>query len=75
MEERENGQCIQEQWHVWRLKTVGHVELHIELEEEENGQGRRKGAEKEMFQWWVVICILHSAVNCSLRPLCLEAAC
>lgn len=34
---------------MWRLKTVGQVELRLELEEEENGQGRREGAEKEMF--------------------------
>lgn len=53
MKERESCQHIQKQSHVWRVRTVVHIELLLKPEEEENlpshGQGRREGAEKGRF--------------------------
>ena len=53
MEERESCLHIQKQWHVWRVRTVVHIELLLKPEEEENlpshGQGRRESAEMGRF--------------------------
>lgn len=77
MEERESCRYIKKQWHVWRVRTVEHIELLLKPEEEENypnhGQGGREGAEKRRFsgEWQFVSSIPPSTVGPSASAIML----